>query len=178
MDLKTDLLGLSHGLTMHDVSVVRRRFETAKIARNALGYTDFVRIDSDAVSELLVSVAFTSSLIGYRRDGEPWRLDGVSPSSADGRKLVNDMDAIRERMLAMSTSMRRYMTHYAVTRRAKIAAAILVLSLDGCEDAYRPFYVQFSGVRPGSQDPQGDAQQRAEDHFGDPAVSVFGAGQE
>lgn len=129
-------------------------------AKELVAYSSLNREVSEDAVDLLYSVACTASLAGYRRD-EPSRLIiGSLP------EITDLLDQTREELIRLRPSMLRALRRSRQTVVYARAWSVLVLALDAAGPDL-PVVQMYSPVSARSGDPQGDAQQHAEDLYAD-----------
>ncbi|WP_347138972.1 hypothetical protein [Paracoccus sp. SSK6] len=129
-------------------------------AKELVAYSSLNREVSEDAVDLLYSVACTASLAGYRRD-EPFRLIiGSLP------EIVDLLDQTRAELIRLRPSMLRALRRSRQTVSYARAWSVLILALDAAGPDL-PVVQMYSPVSARSGDPQGDAQQHAEDIYAD-----------
>lgn len=144
-----------------DIDFLTERFRRLQ---RPLGQSDSMEAARDELAEMLISAAATSSLVGYRRPGDRWRLEVVEEDSKRGRDIVAHLDALRAELAAADRYVRRVMQDARIHPSLKRSVALCVLSLDAASAFQSPTYACFAGIQPASRDIIGDAQFIAEEH--------------
>lgn len=129
-------------------------------AKALVAYSSLNRETAEDAVDLLYSVACTASLAGFRRD-EPSRLVvGSLP------EITDSLGQIRDELIRLRPSMLRALRRGRQTVIYARAWSTLVLAVDAAGPDL-PVVLMYSPVSARSGDPQGDAQQHAEDLFSD-----------
>lgn len=143
-----------------DLETLLTRIAQISDAKALVAYSSLNREVADEAVDLLYSVACTASLAAFRRD-EPSRLViGSLP------EITDTLSQICDELIRLRPSMLRALRRGRQTVIYARAWATLVLALDAAGPDL-PVVLMYSPVSARSGDPQGDAQQIAEDIFSD-----------
>lgn len=143
------------------VSEIRTRIEGASTLQEACEWGSKDRLGYAELTVAMISVACTSSLCAYLRPGEPWQLDYAPENGAKGLILIAELHRLRGEIVAKREAMT---PRRVAARKGELAEAIalLALSLDAVPAHHAAEMALIAGIGR-TNDPQGDAQLRAEE---------------
>lgn len=156
--------GPVYAQALTDAHFLTERFRRHYDVRKALGSIDDMYATRDELCSLLLSAAATASLVGFRRPDDCWRLDVAGEKSAEGLRLLLQLEELRTELRRHDRHLRDFLMSRKVRPSLKRCAALCALALYAVPDELLPTFAAFAGVQPGSQDPEGDAQHIAELH--------------
>lgn len=150
-----------YAASVSEIRTLTRRIESASTLQEACEWGSKDRLGYADLTSAMISVACTSSLCAYLRPGEPWQLDYAPENGAKGLILIAELHRLRGEIVAK----REAMTPKRVAaRKGELAEAIalLALSLDAVPAHHAAEMALIAGISR-TNDPQGDAQLRAEE---------------
>lgn len=155
----SSIIGSVFRLAIRDVKLIKDRIKTARRANEAFGYRDSIRFSSDELCEAMISIASTSSLIGYRRDGEDWRLQCCNKNSAHALDILHELGELRSELVRNEFMIRKYLiSNRGAEASLRRSIALMCLSLDAVSAPNMIDFQSIAGVSISSLDPVGDAQ--------------------
>lgn len=156
--------GPVYAQALTDAHFLTERFRRHYDVRRALGSIDDMYATKEELCSMLLSAAATASLVAFRRPDDFWRLDVAREESAEGLRLLLQLEELRSVMRRSDRGIRDMLMSRKVRPSLKRCAALCALALYAVPDELMPEFAAFAGVQPGSQDPEGDAQHIAELH--------------
>lgn len=160
-----DAVGMGYAFCRSEIRMMTLRISSSEVGRDAYAYRDGLRATLEELSEIMISIAATASLIGYRQDEcADWRFQFAASRSPEGRELVAMLDELRQAVSEKIRMTRRYIVTGKGSITSRRSIALMCLALDAVPATEIADFAMIAGISRRSRDPVDDAQAIAEQH--------------
>lgn len=164
-----------HRISVRQISGLSKRVDVATKTGEITAWTTIPdrRLLPDMI-DLMIDVACTASLTAYLRPGERWNLDFAKENSARGLVIVAALHELRCKLVEKASILTPARVK-SMRGGLSEAMAIVILALDAAPAGQADRLAMLAGLGR-TNDPQGDAQLRAEEISSDDALyAIFDA---